>query len=234
MDLYKDLPFKLPITRDFKTGKHRYNLGWSVHTIGDYSTWDIMFRVIENNVDKSFDMAFHYYCKLVPKYCQKDFLEQFYYCLKERYETYYLNQGIIRRTEARNKYNGPYKVKSIDFKITYRKIKCRKYENKIYDGLERWQNEKDFVKIVQGQIFEFESRKDPEYIKYKRKEAFVFNRRRKKEKEKEKEKAYSFKTEKEKELTKERETDILTRNRLGFDDTSFKGEFYHGRKNKII
>jgi hypothetical protein len=31
---------------------------------------------------------------------------------------------------------------------------------------------------------------------------------------------------------KEREQNIITRDRFGFDDQSFKGEFYHGQKRK--
>lgn len=31
---------------------------------------------------------------------------------------------------------------------------------------------------------------------------------------------------------KERETNLITRDRLGFDENSFKGEFYHGQKRK--
>ena len=33
-------------------------------------------------------------------------------------------------------------------------------------------------------------------------------------------------------LRKQRELDILKRDQAGFDENSFKGENYHGRKNK--
>lgn len=237
-----NLPFKLSIKRDSRTGETRDNWGYSCHNIGDYSTWDIMFRTIENNIGKSFAMTFHYYCKLVPKYCQNDFLEKFKHIRLDRYNTYYVDDlGSIQRYKPKNEYKGPYTVKSLDYKIQYKRIDLGKggrfRDVSIKDNLTWYDDPDDFEKIIRGQIWEFESKKDPVYVKYKREQ---FKRDKKRDKDYKKEKRErselifnkGIMLEKER-IRKQRELDLVKIFKHGFDSESFKGDFYHGRKNKI-
>ena len=68
--------------------------------IGDYGVRDIIERVIKNNLGKSFDMAFHYYCTLVPIHMQHWFLKEFEPKTKPwlmYWNFYYIdNEGIIQ------------------------------------------------------------------------------------------------------------------------------------------
>ena len=51
-------------------------------------------------------------------------------------------------------------------------------------------------------------------------------------KKQQKEIQYSFLTKDEQRRIKERETDLVKRDSHGFNDESFKGEYYHGQKRK--
>lgn len=52
--------------------KHRES-----HKVDGIYPWTRVRRILEANIGKSFDLAFSYYCTLVPKYQQKYFLEEF-------------------------------------------------------------------------------------------------------------------------------------------------------------
>lgn len=58
----------------------------------DLKYWEIRKRILENNIGKSFDLAFSYYCKLVPKRLQHEFLEEF-----ELNSIYKVVDGIIQK-----------------------------------------------------------------------------------------------------------------------------------------
>jgi hypothetical protein len=103
--------------------------------------------------------------------------------------------------------------------------------------LEFYDDPNDYEKIIQGQIYSFDSKKDPQYIKLKR-ESFKRDQRENKAYKKlrklESLKIFNTSIQSAKEAArKEKELDILKRNQAGFDEESFKGQFYHGRKNKL-
>lgn len=69
----EDLPFRESLRKKHSNRPWEY----SIEKIGNYTIYRITKRVIESNIGKSFDMAFHYFCTLVPKYLQYYFLEEF-------------------------------------------------------------------------------------------------------------------------------------------------------------
>lgn len=73
----------------------------------------------------------------------------------------------------------------------------------------------------------------PEYIKYKAEEKDSTNKRRRESNKLEKEKLSTLlRSIEDKRKAAEIDKDLIDRDRLGFDDESFKGEFYHGQKRK--
>jgi len=73
IEQYENMPFRE------STRKKHSNRSWeySIEKIGNYTIYRITKRVIESNIGKSFDMAFHYFCTLVPKHLQYYFLDEF-------------------------------------------------------------------------------------------------------------------------------------------------------------
>lgn len=136
-----------------------------------------------------------------------------------------INGGIISENKYQDITNGVHPtIKSLD---------KWKYPNYDYTAQE-------FVKSCftidkDKQTFKLED-KSPEYYQWNKEKQ---DRKRKEERERDKKREeyndnilfYLEYKKKEKELAK----DIVDRDRLGFDENSFKGEFYHGqkRKNKI-
>lgn len=242
MDLYKDLPFRLSIKRDFKFGdKRSYKWYWNSrhHMIGDYSIWTALNNLIERNIGKSFDLTFHYFCKHFPKRYQHKFLD----CFGSNYNwwtNYYIDDnGLIQTYYPKNVYKGPYKVKSLDYKIQWKRIypRSKSFTNsKIVDHLEWYDDEKNFVKIIQGEIYEFQSKRDPQYIAYKRKKykQYLLDRKQYKKQMKELSIATFHKAIENcsAEARRQRGIDQVKLLKHGFDEDSFKGLNYHGRKNK--
>lgn len=78
---YDLLPFKESMFDRFinRKDKGQWRRHWKseYHPIEDSSPYKICDRVQQKFIGKSFDNAFSYFCKLVPKYQQKLFLEQF-------------------------------------------------------------------------------------------------------------------------------------------------------------
>ncbi len=230
-----NLPFKLPM-KYFRKGKERrYSWGWRYQIIDHKPIWGIVERVLTNNIGKSFDMAFHYYCTLVPKQYQNDFYNQFGEESTVRYRSYdryYIDEfGLIQKNKfVRNK--RPLVIKSLDYKEWY----VHKIYNFKVDHL-RWEdNVSHYQKCSTGNIWTFESKNDPLYRKLTRaryKRQRKENRDHKKRQKLLSEKIFHTSIALCKEqVKKQKELDILKRNAAGFDETSFIGEAYHGRKNK--
>ena len=98
---------------------------------------------------------------------------------------------------------------------------------------ERYHKPRKQVKVFHDDAFDILKRGTPKYVKYKTEEK---DRKNKEEREKKKLKEETCSTLlwsiEDKRRTAEIAKDILDRDRLGFDDESFKGEFYHGQKRK--
>jgi len=204
------------------------------HSVDHIRWWKRVRRNIHNNIGKSFAMAFHYYCKQVPKYQQYLFLDEFQqfpaYWYKFHPGYYIDNQGNIQKfPSVRSK--KIYKVYSDDYQI---KWIHKKYKDVVY---KRPWFINDYIQSYDGTIQEFTSRKHPIYVEYVRKKQARYLREhklRKKFKKQESLEIFNKSIQAQKEaIKKQRELDILKRNQAGFDETSFKGAKYHGRKNKL-
>lgn len=227
----EQLPFREAMKRPYGW-RIRYKSG-ERHSVDHISYWKRVRRNIHNNVGKSFAMAFHYYCKQVPKYQQYLFLDEFQqfpvYWYKF-YPGYYIDdQGNIQKfLSTRSKKT--YKVYSKDYRI---KWIHKKYKDVIYQR--PWAID-NYIQSYDGTVQEFNSRKHPVYVKYARKKYTEYLREDKLRKKLEKQKSLeifnkSIKDQKDV-VKKQKELDILKRDQAGFDENSFKGDVYHGRKKK--
>ena len=180
-------------------------------------------------------MAFHYYCKQVPKYQQKLFLDKFD-SPYSRWLRYYVDKsGNIQNFNSSNRYKGQYKIYSDDYKVYW---KHKKFEFLNTDERPHWNSINEYKQLYHGTIIEVQSKQDSLYRAYKRKLYLKHKALVKSWKQDRKNKSLeifnkSIQSQKEA-LQKARELDILKRNQAGFDEDSFKGEFYHGRKNKLL
>lgn len=229
-----NLPFREPMK---PKGDFWYNWGYKTHYVQQESIWRHISNLIERNVGKSFNMTFHYFCKHFPRQYQKDFLNKFEDIKSWRWKEYYTDdQGLIQTFNPKHQYKGPYKVKSLDYRIQWKRIRPKFYRTcgKIVDRLEWYEDEKDFVKIIQGEIYEFQSRKDPVYVTYRRKKyrQYLLEERRDKKLKKEKSIATFNKAIEScsAEARRQRGIDQVKLLKHGFDENSFKGLNYHGRK----
>ena len=77
----------------------KHHEGW--YKLGKTSPYKILSRVIENNIGKPFDMAFSYYCTLVPQMYQNKFLEEFEDNKGPNTSDYYIdNKGNIQKRKT--------------------------------------------------------------------------------------------------------------------------------------
>ena len=76
--------------------RNRWSYKGVSNKVGDYSVYDIINRFLTHYLNKSFDLAFSHFCKVVPKVLQKEFLDKFN---PYRYHKsdYYIEDGIIRK-----------------------------------------------------------------------------------------------------------------------------------------
>ena len=202
-------------------------------------------RIIENNIGKSFDLAFSYYCSKVEKRYQDIFLNEFnsvrYW---RRIPKYYIDDNGLIQTNIKFKkqpviiYSKDYKIEEYNI-LTGLKIERWKwlnyqtglcevfgnYRNKPY--FTKWYNlKKEFIgqRVISGTTQTFESKNDPRYIR-------IISERNKQQKIKDKlEKSKRWKISdqefrrilKEKEL-KERQLNLIKIESHGFDiNTSFR------------
>lgn len=195
-DYEKELPF---------TWTSRRFYGWDHKRSQDYyniQLFKIIHKIIKNNIGKSFNLTFKYFCKKYPNIRQDLFLNEFEF-------------GVIQH----NKYCWKYLVKDgvIYGPNPFRYKKDKSIVFKSFDHKEEKQ---------------FESKKDKEFIRlmYEKNQAIKRSERLLKIEKKNKE--YSFLSKSELEKLKSKDLDIIKRDSKGFNEESFKGDFYHGRKNK--
>ena len=98
---------------------------------------------------------------------------------------------------------------------------------------EKYHRPRKQVKVFHDDVFDILKRGTPEYVKYRAEEKDCKNKQRR-EKKKLEEETHStlLWSIEDKRKAIEVVKDIIDRDRLGFDDESFKGEFYHGQKRK--
>lgn len=149
----------------------------------------------------------------------------------------YEETWLLEKTQ--NVYKKNWKTNSgkiVSQSYTYTETFRRGISKRYIDGFHQYYPE-CYIKAVElkstkGYKEEFENDR---VSKYKRLRHEDIKRTRKIEREanrKKKEIVYSFLTKEEIKLKEEKERDIYSLYRHGFDDDSFKGEHYHGRKNK--
>jgi len=134
------------------------------HKVGDHWPYEIINRLLNNNIGKSFDSTFSYYCKQVPKYQQHIFLEEFF--KKHIYSilNYYIDDnGNIQKYDYKKK-------KIIKFNLIPDIIGFdyySKYDHKIVRVYERPNYWVDFKLVVEkDNAIYFESKKDPRYQRF--------------------------------------------------------------------
>lgn len=204
------------------------------HKVDGQNMWRIISRVIQSNIGKPFDSTFAYFCRKYPKYWQEWFLNEFEGANANYYIDEYKN---IQEYIPKNQYKGPYKVKSEDYRVVW-KHKTRKYrKGYVLEKLMPWHDPNDYIPIIQGVEYEFESRKSPMYKRLKNEEQ---KRRRRKYKLSRSDRAYNSLIKFEVAIERQKKKDQINQEinntkilKHGFDENSFKGEFYHGRKNKV-
>lgn len=199
-------------------------------------------RVIENYIGKSFDDAFSYFCKKVPKYLQYIFLNELDPCYKRwnRFTEFILdeNKTIIQNPEYLNwhkEYNksAPVMFYSYDYKTAYMHRGTKEIISKS-EYLNRYWYSKNYIEIIiSGYEREFPSKQDKTYKRLMKEKVRLKKLQKQRYKKYLKQKAYSFMTRDEVKKKKEQQEDIIKRDALGFNDESFKGEWYHGQKRKL-
>ena len=149
------------------------------HKIDGYYPYKRIERILENNVGKSFDRAFSYYCRKSPKYQQKLFEETINRNWSRRWGKDYIvdENGLIQGNPDRHKkwynwINPPYKVKSWDHKGENQWI--HNITGQIGFEPYSWEDAIEFRKkhkfkyiTTQGKIYEFQS-KDYRYYRCKK------------------------------------------------------------------
>lgn len=208
--------------------------------------WFIVKIVLKKFLGKSFADAFSYYCSKVEQRYQDEFLDEFRNRLgRSWYQNDYIinSEGNIQLNPERYQYKKRTDLtfRSFDYKEGWYNIKTGEKridsEAMSYFGPKtifkyvRNSKEKviskDWIKIViQGYEKTFESKKDPEYRRLMIENIKAQRLNSKRHQKYLSQKAYSFMTDDERQKKKDKELNILTRNRYGFDNESFKTNPY--------
>ena len=209
------------------------------HLVEGNSAWFHVNRVLKNSIGKPFDEVFSNFCKKFPKSYQGPFLKEFedYEFYRNRHmrpiDVWYVDDDrLIRINRDLNEYKGPYIIYSDDYKTEwFKKLTGEKLNDRWGPN---WVDRDLYEKRrVAGTTWEFPSRRSPGF---KKRTAIKQSRRRKSRRESslaQANKAYSFLTKDEQAKIDGRELDIISRDRHGFGDESFKGSPYHGQQRKI-
>jgi len=199
--------------------------------------WKRIKRICKAYVGKPFADAFAEYCRQVPVYQQKIFLEEFNnngrpqseywnYYYTDKQGRIQFHQGEYFKKKAANKkvyyYSDDYKTEK-RHKVSGEPIP-RYFSLRPKSSKGKFLKEEDFVDtIISGYALEFSSAKDPEFIRLRSDQA---KRKKAAERLKEKEKAakaYSFISKSEEEAKKEKALNRVKIEVKGFDyETSFR------------
>lgn len=222
LDKLSDLPIRESMT--YNKDSWSYKPGVS-HNTGHYSPYTLINRVCKMFLGQHIDEAFSYYCKLVPKYQQKFFLDHINNNRSWRYETYILdeNSNIILNPKYTQK--KIYKIYSDDYKIGWKYIgKNHKLKGYIDDAPPYYSQNNDWEQVViSGHIQYFESRKDPRYIKYHQEKQKKYRRELRQWRKEQKLRQYNFLTKSEQQRILDKESNDIKIIKHGFDlITSFR------------
>lgn len=125
------------------------------HIIDGESIYRILHRVLENNIGKSFDQAFSYFCKKVPKRYQKKFLREFEYI-----DPYYIidEDGNIQNNDWYNKKpDTKISIKSEDYKVEL----FHKHTGHNIDWFEEVQETEKIEYKIRGKVYYTTTKKGP-------------------------------------------------------------------------
>ncbi len=218
---------------------HYYNADTNPYKICEY--------ILNNNIGKSFNLAFHYYCKLVKKYDQHIFLEKFQDKNHWKYNPWSLdeNNNIVfinwrepkkyyfysedYKTELRHKITGHAK-KEFNPKYSYKyheryKHKYRTEKIEYYNYKNRYKaQDSDFEPIVvSGFEMKFESKNDSRFKKLNAEHQSKLRKRQREADRLKKQIEYSFLSKTEIELKKEKQLNLQKIISHGFDpELSFR------------
>ena len=166
--------------------------------------YESLYKFLIGHIGKNFNETFSKFCQRFPK-------------VMERYNT---------RAEFLSRFKNPdtERIYSNDFYVD---------DNGNIQAAEPFHKPRKQVKVFHDDVLDILKRGTPEYVKYKAEEK---DRKNKEEREEKKLKEETCSTLlwsiEDKRRTAEIAKDIIDRDRLGFDDESFKGEFYNGQKRK--
>lgn len=231
--------------KEYLTRKHgtmwnlqKFDHSWHRSDKNDYA-WVKAERIIKKYIGKQYDKAFSEYCQLVEQYEYYRFENYFEKTPGSLWEPEYIIdvQGRIQKNKKYYKNLKKEKTGVWFYSYDYEKGYMNKITGEIvdkYNSFVRFFPEKFEEVIISGFKKWFDSDKDPEYIRLYKENEKQKKLNRKKLRKEQSEKAYSFLTEDEIKRKKSDENDKYKRQAHGFDETSFKGEGYHGqqRKNK--
>ena len=223
LDKLSDLP--VHETNRYKKDRWSYRPD-DCHNIGHYSPYTLIDRVCKIYLGKHVNDAFSDYCKRVPKYQQKFFLDHFN---GKRWGTYLLDENNNIILNPRFNQKKIYKIYSDDYKIGYKYIgkdKFRRFlwKNKVITEKPYFHDLSEYEPIViSGHIQYFESRKDPRYIKYHAEKQKKYRRALRERRKEDKLRQYNFLTKSEQQRILDKESNDIKIIKHGFDlKTSFR------------
>jgi len=184
------------------------------HKTGDYYPYTILKRILSKFVGKSVNDAFSKYCEIVPKYQQKFFWEEF---LPKRWMTvrkYYIDENNLIQSTIKPKRKS-YEIRSFDIKYGWKHIKTGEVVPRRYHYTDNYE-----YGVIEGILYKFQYKN---YLYYRCFNEELSKKRKvlREQKKKQQQKQYSFITNLEKKIIKDKQLDIITRDRLGFSELSF-------------
>ncbi len=124
----------------------------------------IVERLLQKNIGKSFDLTFSYYCKLVPKYMQYIFLDEFNPVRRYSWWYYIDEKGLIQKITYKRK--RIYSVTSFDYKAewVYQPVDSKKpwgkwTDNRVLVVKQGW------IKYFEGKTLEYKKLLKQENLK---------------------------------------------------------------------
>jgi len=175
------------------------------HHSRNRSPYKIAERILKNNIGKSFDLAFHYYCTKIDKKDQYIFFTWFEDKRFRRFCGYHLdeNNNIYYIPFKRGKRNIFY---SIDYKTEYRHKLTGRKKPEYYWLYKKYKNENDYVPyIIQGFEKEFDSKNNREFRKLKAEKVAKQRKLARETKKLKEDKMYEFMTQYYKRLKEEKQ-----------------------------
>lgn len=216
-DEIRAIPLQVPIHRTWNRNKPPSS---DTHDIKGMSLWSRLRLFTDSHIGQDIDKVFSKWCKIVPKYQQRWFLDQFD---DRKYPYYFIDEKNLIREVKHRRYRNIYKSVICDFRIKAKYINGNGKEP-WYFSVRNRNKELPTINVVESG-FEIDFFTSAKYAK-----RFIADTKKqinaaKREKEKlESEQVYSFLTKEEKELLAQKAKNKIDIERLGFDPvTSFRG-----------